>query len=110
MVETEDLPWSFTVTFDEKKAQKNGYTTDELYDYVNESISQYDVERLSYNKWHARLGQEDQLFAQYRALEELSKDPVVMKNISSITFFEEERIPFNLIEILRRHNPERIYG
>ena len=55
------------------------------------------------------LGQEDQLFAQYRALEELSKDPVVMKNISSITFFEEERIPFDLIEILRRHNPERIY-
>ena len=85
MVKTEDLPWSFTVTFDEKKAQKNGYTTDELYDYVNESITQYDV------------------------AEELSKDPVVMKNISSITFFEEERIPFDLIEILRRHNPERIY-
>ena len=109
MVKTEDLPWSFTVTFDEKKAQKNGYTTDELYDYVDESISQYDVERLSYNKWHARLGQKDQFFAQYRALTALTKDSVVMKNISSITFSEERRTSFDLIEIIKRLYPERIY-
>ena len=109
MVEIEDLPWSFTVTFDEKKAQKNGYTTDELYDYVDESVSRYNVERLSYNKWHTKSGQ-DQLFAQYRALTALTKDPAVMKNISSITFSEEGRTSFDLIEIIKRRNPERIYA
>ena len=86
MEKTKNLPWSFTVVFDEKKAKDNGYTTDELYDYVDEVV------------------------AQYRALSTLSKDPMIMKSIASLMFFERGINPHDFLEITRRLTPERLYA
>lgn len=109
MEKTKNLPWSFTVVFDEKKAKDNGYTTDELYDYVDEVVAQYNVERLGHSEWHTKSGQ-DQSIAQYRALSTLSKDPMVMKSIASLMFFERGINPHDFLEITRRFTPERLYA
>lgn len=109
MEKTKNLPWSFTVVFDEKKAKDNGHTTGELYDYVDEVVAQYDVERIGHSEWHTKSGQ-DESIAQYLALSRLSKDPAVMKTLSSLTFFEEDGDePIDFIDIVKSVTPERVY-
>lgn len=47
MAETTMEPWSFTIVFDEDKAEKNGYEVDTLYDYVGKNVEGLGNERIA---------------------------------------------------------------
>jgi len=101
------IPWSFTILFDEGKAQKNGYDVDTLYEYVGKNVERLGTERIGRGTWHVRAGA-DEVETQCRALSLLSKAGWVMQNIASLTFFEDDDEPHDFLAIVRNVNPERI--
>lgn len=109
MLKTQETPWSFTIVFDEGKAAKNGYNINELYDYVGKNIEHFGNERVDRGTWRVKKGC-DEVEAQCLALSTLSRAKWVMQNISSLTFFEDDAEPNDFLAVVRRRNPERIYG
>ena len=47
MAETTMEPWSFTIVFDEDKAEKNGYEVDTLYDYVGKNVDERGIAHIA---------------------------------------------------------------
>lgn len=105
----EPTPWSFTVEFDEDKAKRNGYDIQTLYDYTDRNVSRYGCVRIAQGTWKAADG--DEVESQCLALSLLSRAGWVMRNIKSMTAFEDdcdEQVDY--LDILRRNNPERLYA
>lgn len=46
MIAKQEQPWSFTIEFDEGKAEKNGYDLDTLYDYVGKNVEHQIADRV----------------------------------------------------------------
>lgn len=101
-------PWSFTIEFDEGKAAANGYDLDTLYDYVGRNVERYGVTRIDHGTWKAKVG--DEVESQCLALSMLSKAKWVMQNVKSLIAFEDDTDAIDCIEIIRRHNPERLFA
>lgn len=105
----EPTPWSFTIEFDEDKAKRNGYDIQTLYDYTDRNVSRYGCVRIAQGTWKAADG--DEVESQCLALSLLSRAGWVMRNIKSMTAFEDdcdEQVDY--LDILRRNNPERLYA
>ena len=105
----EPIPWSFTIEFDEEKAKRNGYDIETLYDYVGRNVEKYGVTRIAQGTWKAADG--DEVESQCLALSLLSRAGWVMRNIKSMTAFEDdcdEQVDY--LDVLRRNNPERLYA
>lgn len=100
-------PWSFTIEFDEGKAEKNGYDLDTLYDYVGKNVEQFGTTRIARGTWKAK--EDDEVESQCLALSLLSKTKWVMQNIKSLTAFEDDLELIDCLDIIRRRNPERLY-
>lgn len=101
-------PWSFTIEFDESKAQHHRYDINELYDCVDKNVQRYGLIRLSRNTWKAN--ENDRVESQCLALSLLSKQEWVMKNIDTLTAFENSTDTIDYINIVKELFPERIYA
>lgn len=101
-------PWSFTIEFDEAKAEKHGYDINDLYECVDENVQRYGLTRLAQGTWKAN--DKDKVESQCLALSLLSKQQWVMQNISMFTVCEKGTTPIDYIEIVKKHFPERIYA
>lgn len=106
--EEEYIPWSFTIEFDEAKAEKHGYDINDLYDCVDENVQRYGLTRLAQGTWKAN--EQDKVESQCLALSLLSKQEWVMQNINSLTAYENSATPIDYIEIVKQHFPERVYS
>lgn len=106
MIAKQEQPWSFTIEFDEEKAEKNGYDLDTLYDYVGKNVEQFGNVRIARGTWKAKA--EDEVESQCLALSMLSKTKWVMQNIKSLTAFEDDLEKIDYLDILRRRAPERL--
>ena len=105
--DVDDVPWSFTIVFDESKAQHHGYDINELYDCVDESVQRYGLTRLAQGTWKAN--EQDRVESQCLAVSLLSKQDWVMQNIASFTVRENGTAAIDYIEILKEHLPKRVY-
>lgn len=101
-------PWSFTIEFDEAKAEKHGYDINDLYDCVDENVQRYGLTRLAQGTWKAN--EADKVESQCLALSLLSKQEWVMQNIHSLTAFENNTDPIDYVNIVKELFPERIYA
>lgn len=101
-------PWSIEIKFDEKKAHKNGFDANTLYDYVDKNIAKYGLKRISKFAWKAN--DRNKANSQYLALSMLSKQSWVMKNISSILTYEYSDKAIDYLDLIREYFPERITG
>lgn len=101
MAETTMEPWSFTIVFDEDKAEKNGYEVDTLYDYVGKNVEGLGNERIARGTWRAAKGY-DEVDAQTLAISKLSRQKWVMQNIKSLAFREDDDEIYDGIETIRR--------
>ena len=108
MAETTMEPWSFTIVFDEDKAEKNGYEVDTLYDYVGKNVEGLGNERIVRGTWRAAKGY-DEVDAQTLAISKLSRQKWVMQNIKSLAFREDDDEIYDGIETIRRVYPERVF-
>ena len=105
----EPTPWSFTIEFDENKAKRNGYDIETLYDYTDRNLSRYGCIRIAQGTWKATDG--DEVESQCLALSLLSRTGWVMRNIKSMTAFEDDCDgQVDYLDVLRRNNPERLYA
>jgi len=101
------VPWSFTIEFDAEKAARNGYDIDTLYEYVDKNVQQYGLTRLARGTWKAN--ESKKVESQCLALSMLSKQKWVMQNIDSVTAYERGTDPIDIVEILRKRCPNRVY-
>lgn len=99
-------PWSIEIRFDEKKAHKNGFDANTLYDYVDKNIAKYGLKRISKFAWKAN--EEDKANSQYLALSMLSKQNWVMNNISNILTYEYTDKAIDYLDLIKEYFPERI--
>lgn len=108
MAKEKVLPWSFTIEFDEEKVIRNGYTLDTLYEYVDKNVQQYGLTRLDRGTWKAN--ENEKVESQCLALSLLSRQPWVMQNIASFKAYENNTNPIDIIEILKKRCPARVYA
>lgn len=101
-------PWSFTIEFDEAKAEQHGYDINDLYDCVDENVQRYGLTRLDRGTWKAN--EQDKVESQCLALSLLSKQQWVMQNINSLTAYENNTDPIDYVNIVKELFPERIYA
>lgn len=99
-------PWHFTIVFDENKAKKHGYNTEELYDCVGMLVEPYGNVRTARGSWRAKDTSLNHA-AQPAALCRLCETKWVMQNIKSWTVFEDSNEPdgSDYLQILKRHRP-----
>lgn len=100
-------PWSFTIEFDEGKAQANGYDVDTLYEYVGKNVEKFGNERVARGTWRAATNS-NVIDAQSLAISKLSRQEWVMRNIKSLTFREDDDEICDAIEMFRQVCPERV--
>lgn len=101
------VPWSFTIEFDEGKAESAGYDVEELYDRADRSVSRCGCVRADRGTWRAAEG--DEVESQCLALSLLSRTGWVMRNIKTMTAFEDDcDEPVDYLDVVRRNNPERV--
>lgn len=100
------IPWSFIIEFDEEKAKRNGYDVDTLYDYVGKNVEKYGVTRIGHGTWKAKA--DDEVESQCLALSMLSKMKWVMRNVRSLTAFEDDTDEIDYLAVLRRYAPQRL--
>ena len=100
-------PWSFTIEFDEEKADRNGYDVETLYDYVGRNVEPLGNVRIARGTWKAS-GESNKIGAQTHAISMLSRQKWVMENVRSISCREEDSSIQDGIESIRRVFPERV--
>lgn len=105
--DVDDVPWSFTIVFDESKAQHHGYDINELYDCVDENVQRYGLTRLAQGTWKAN--EQDRVESQCLAVSLLSKQDWVMQNIASFTVHENGTTAIDYLEIIKEQFPQRVY-
>ena len=98
--------WCFSLEFDADKAARNGCDLETLYDSVGRKVEPYGLTRTSQNTWNAKPG--DEVSSQCLALSMPSKTKWVMRNIRSLTVWEDDAEGFDGLEVIRRTNPERL--
>ena len=96
-------PWSFVIEFDERKALRNGYDLDTLYDYVGRNVETYGLTRVARNQWRAKEG--DEVDSQCLALSMLSHAEWVMQNVKSLTAYEDDTDAIDCLEVFRQTDP-----
>lgn len=104
-----NLPWSFTIVFDEDKAKAHGYDVDTLYDYVDKNIERFGNCRIAKGTWVPKENT-DEIRSQYRALSLLSEQKWVMQNVKSVTVFEDDSDGYDWLAVVKRVQPECIYA
>lgn len=105
--DVDDVPWSFTIVFDESKAQHHGYDINELYDCVDKNVQRYGLTRLAQGTWKAN--EQDRVESQCLAVSLLSKQDWVMQNIASFTVHENGTTAIDYLEIIKEQFPQRVY-
>ena len=109
---TEIPEWGFQIIFDEEKVKKAGYTSNGLYDLLNETIESFGNKRIAKNMWCPIEDAENELFAQARVLSSLSRAPWIMKLISSLPFREDDDEISDYLDSIRKYpipNEPRVY-
>lgn len=107
MTDKKNLPLSFTVTFDERKARAHGYDVDTLYEYVGKNMEPMGNVRVGRGTWQVREGA-DEFKAQAVALSRLVRMRWVMENVSEITSRDEEGAPEDYLQVIREVSPQLI--
>lgn len=100
------VPWSFTIEFDEGKARRNGYDIETLYECVGKNIEHLGIERIARGTWKVT-GIRDKATAQCVALCGLARKSWVMENIKGWTVYEGD--PGNghdYLQVIREVSPE----
>lgn len=101
------VPWSFIVEFDEERARRNGYDIEDLYDCADRNVSRCGCARIARGTWRAADG--DEVESQCLALSLLSRAGWFMRNVGSMTAFEDDPDdPVDYLDVIRRNNPERL--
>lgn len=100
------VPWSFTIEFDEGKAESAGYDVEELYDCADRNVSRYGCVRDARGTWMAAEG--DEVESQCLSLSLLSRADWFMRTVGSITAFEDDADEIDYLDVLRRHAPHRL--
>lgn len=104
-----NLPWSFTIEFDEDKAKAHGYNVDMLYEYVGKNIERFGNHRIDKRTWVSNPNV-DEIRSQYLALSLLAEQKWVMQNIKSVTVFEDDSAGYDWLAVVKRVQPECIYA
>lgn len=99
------VPWSFTIEFDEGKAEFAGYDVDELYGCTDRNVSRYGCVRVARGTWMAAEG--DEVESQCLSLSLLSRADWFMRTVGSITAFEDDTDEIDYLDVLRRYAPHR---
>ncbi len=99
------VPWSFTIEFDEGKAESAGYDVDALYGCTDRNVSRYGCVRVARGTWMAAEG--DEVESQCLSLSLLSRADWFMRTVGSITAFEDDTDEIDYLDVLRRYAPHR---
>ena len=105
----EGLPSSFTITFDEGKARRNGYDVETLYEYVGKNVEPMGNVRVGRGTWQVRDGA-DEFKARAVALSDLVCMRWVMENVRSLTYCDEEGMAGDYLKVVRKVSPQLICG
>lgn len=100
------VPWSFTIEFDEGRAESAGYDVEELYDCTDRNVSRYGCVRAARGTWRAAEG--DEVESQCLSLSLLSRADWFMRTVGSITAFEDDTDEIDYLDVLRRYAPHRL--
>lgn len=98
------IPWSFTIEFDEDKAENNGYRLDDLYDCVGRIVEPLGNVRTGRGSWRAEDASVNHS-AQPVALCCLCEQDWVMRTVRSWVTYEGDQKGEDYLRILRRHRP-----
>ena len=102
-------PWSFAITFDEKKAEKNGYGLEALYSQVGKTVESFGNREVARGIWQAQESC-DAVSAQCLALSALSKQQWFMGTVEAVTVCEDDGDEYDWLAVVRQIQPERICG
>ena len=101
--------YRFEIVFDEVFAQQCGENVEDWYRAVADIVTRWGVQETSRGVWSPIRGvRDDDLFTQVHALTSLAESRWFMERVQSVTFFEEEGKPHNLMDEIRSYRPDLI--
>ena len=101
------MPWSFTIEFDEGRAESAGYDVEELYDCTDRNVSRYGCVRAARGDVDGGGGRRGRVPSAYRC-PLLSRADWFMSTVGSITAFEDDTDEIDYLDVLRRYAPHRL--